>query len=156
MRPLILTCLIVALAGCGTTRRADAPDPYVMTRDDTCYTVDLFTSIEFVEPSSDVPAAWRGFAGRWGGGAWAGEWCHDLYVLDIRPDGEVMVVDTHAPLPQWGKQASAFRRTARIGPDNRLRMRYGNTEVEYWLENGKLLGHRNEGNGALRIAMVQR
>lgn len=156
MKRILLSFLVVTLAGCGASRRAERPDAYVMTRDDSCYTVDLFTAVNFVPPGNEVPSEWRGFAGRWGGGAWAGAWCHDLYVLEIMPDGLVKVVDTHAPLPEWGKPATAFRRTARIDSDNRLRMRYGNTVVEYWLEDGKLLGHRDEGNGALRIAMVQR
>jgi hypothetical protein len=154
---IILPCLVLALAACGSSRRAEqAADPYMLTRNDKCYTVDLFTQAPIVKPSAQVPESWRGFSGRWGGGAWAGQWCHDLYVLEIKPTGEVTVIDTHAPLPEWGKPATAFKRTARIDRDGRLRMEFGETRVEYWLQDGRLLGHKDEGQGQWRIAMVPR
>lgn len=158
MRSAILLCLALTVAACGSrTERAAPADPYRSTRNDSCYTVDLFSAAVVVPPAREVPTEWRGFSGRWGGGAWAGEWCHDLYVLEIRPDGTAIVVDTHAPLPAWGKAATAFRRTARIDPDGRLRMQYGNTRVEYWLdESGYLHGHRDEGQGQWTIAMTRR
>lgn len=159
MRPLLVLCLALTVAACGLrSERRGAVDPYQVTRNDSCYTVDLFSAAVVVPPSRDVPESWRGFSGRWGGGAWAGEWCHDLYVLEIRPDGTVIVVDTHAPLPSWGKAATAFRRTAQIDPDGRLRMQYGNTRVEYWIDpaSGYLKGHRDEGQGQWTIAMTRR
>ena len=155
--------LCLALAACSSSDRssstvatAAAVDPYMMTRDDSCYTVDLFTPARIKVPGREVPEEWRGFSGRWGGGAWEGEWCHDLYVLEIKPDGTVHVIDTHAPLPEWGKLATAFRRTGRIDDDGRLRLSYGHVDVEYWLQEGKLLGHRDEGRGLWEIAMVRR
>jgi hypothetical protein len=155
---LVMLCLALAVAACSSRTETTANvDPYGSTRNDRCYTVDLFSKAVVVPPSRDVPSEWRGFSGRWGGGAWAGEWCHDLYVLEIRPDGTATVVDTHAPLPEWGKAATAFRRTARIYPDGRLRMQYGNTRVEYWLEaDGVLHGQRDEGRGLWPIAMARR
>ena len=158
MHRLILCCLVLSLSACLGREEAAAPvDPYLSTRNDRCYTVDLFSKATVVPPSREVPTEWRGFSGRWGGGAWAGAWCHDLYVLEIKPDGTAVVVDTHAPLPEWGKPATAFKRLARIDPDGKLRMQYGNTRVEYWLEaDGVLHGHRDEGRGQWNIAMVRR
>ena len=151
-----LICAAAALAGCASAPEKTAQDPYLATRNDRCYTVDLFTPTPIRTPGREVPEDWRAFSGRWGGGAWAGEWCHDLYVVEIRPSGEVTVVDTHAPLPAWGKPATAFKRTAQIDRDGRLRMAFGNTRVEYWLEDGLLHGIRNEGQGDWPIAMTRR
>ena len=148
---------MLALSGCLAQTQSAAPvDPYIATRDDSCYTVDLFTPARIKVPGQDIPEAWRNFSGRWGGGAWEGEWCHDLYVLEIEPNGTVHVISAHAPLPAWGKQATAFRRTAQIDRDGRMRMRIGRTMVEYWLEDDRLHGHRDEGVGQWEIAMVRR
>jgi hypothetical protein len=148
-----LACLTAA---CATRETAQQPDPFLTTRDDSCYTVDLFSPAPVVAPGAEVPEKWRAFSGRWGGGAWEGEWCHDLHVLSIAPDGEVVLIETHAPHYAWGKPATAFRRKARIDSDGRLRMAYGRTEVEYWYEGGLLFGLRDEGAGAQRIALTRR
>lgn len=156
---LIPLLLVGMLSGClQTTRdaRGPEPDPYITALRDTCYTVDLFTEARIKVPGKDVPDDWRDFSGRWGGGAWEGEWCHDLYVLEIEPNGRVHVISAHAPLPAWGKVATAFRRTAQIDNDGRMRMQIGRTQVEYWLEDGRLHGHRDEGVGQWEIAMVRR
>jgi hypothetical protein len=154
---LLALCALSLLAACAAQKpKPPAADPFAVTRDDSCYTVDLFTKVSIRPPEPTLPADWRGFSGRWGGGKWAGEWCHDLYVVDIAADGRVTVIETHAPLEKWGKPATAFRRTARIGEDGRLRLAYGPVEVEYWLENGMLKGLRDEGAGLQRIAMVRR
>ncbi len=157
MRILAIGALCL-LAACGGSKRTLAPagDPFAATRDDSCYTVDLFTKVSIQPPRDGVPEQWRAFSGRWGGGKWAGEWCHDLYVVDIAANGRVTVIETHAPLAAWGRPATAFRRTAQIGPDGRLRLAYGRVAVEYWLENGLLKGLRDEGTGDMRIAMVRR
>jgi hypothetical protein len=156
-----MRCVVIGaaclLAACAPSKpKAPAVDPFAVTRDDSCYTVDLFTKVAIRAPSDKVPSDWRGYSGRWGGGKWAGVWCHDLYVVDIAPDGKVTVIETHAPLEAWGKPATAFRRTARIGQDGRLRLAYGDVAVEYWLENGLLKGLRDEGAGLQHIAMTRR
>lgn len=143
-------------AACASPERVATVDPFASTRDDSCYTVDLFSKATIVPPNGEVPQDWRGYSGRWGGGAWEGVWCHDLYVLDITPQGDVTVVETHAPYPNWGKLATAFRRTARIDDKGHLRMAYGHVKVEYWLENGMLYGTRNEGTGIQRVALTRR
>ncbi|TVQ57798.1 MAG: hypothetical protein EA355_03505 [Rhodobacteraceae bacterium] len=149
-----LACLAAACGG----RQAAAPQPsaFMATRDDSCYTVDLFSPAPVIAPGAEVPDNWRAFSGRWGGGAWDGEWCHDLHILSIDPSGEVVLIETHAPHDAWGKPATAFRRKARIDRDGRLRMAYGRTEIAYWYENGLLFGVREEGGGERRIALARR
>ena len=111
MRAILImafAALGVALAGCAPKRVATGPKPYDRTVDAGCYTVDLFTPSNVTTPTSDVPAEWHGYLGKWGGGAWEGKWCHDLYVLSISPDGKVDVISAHAPFPEWGREATAF------------------------------------------------
>jgi hypothetical protein len=151
---LIGVVAVGALAGC----MSSAPPPrtdvaFEETRDASCYTVDLFTKPRFVKPGDNVPRNWRDFAGVWGGGAWDGQWCHDLYILEVQPDGLVRLIETHAPYEPWGKRATAFQRTGRIGEDGRLRLRYGRTVSEYWVENGTLFGRQDEAGDIRRIAL---
>lgn len=149
-----LACLA---AGCGARQAAaPQPSPFLATRDDSCYTVDLFSPAPVIAPGAEVPESWRAFSGRWGGGAWNGEWCHDLHILSIAPDGAVVLIETHAPHEGWGRPATAFRRRAQIDSDGRLRMAYGRTQVSYWQENGVLYGLRNGDFGEKRIALTRR
>ena len=143
----------LALAACAPKRAANAPDPYDRTVDAECYTVDLFTPAQVSKPSNDVPAEWHAYLGKWGGGAWEGQWCHDLYVLSISPDGQVDIISAHAPLEAWGKEATAFRRQGRITEDGKLRILYRNIELEYRLQGGKLYGDRKEGDTRMRIKL---
>ena len=156
MKKLILLAVAGLVAACGAPKQVAKVDPYAVTRDDSCYTVDLFTKVEIARPEASVPKNWQAFSGRWGGGKWAGEWCHDLYVLDIAADGQVHLVETYAPYEPWGKRATAFRRVAQIGEDGRLRLNYGRVKLVYWVENGVMYGARDEGLGAQPIAMVRR
>ena len=152
---VMIVAVALAAASCGWTEERERPRPtgFPDTVDASCYTVDLFTEPNWVRPDGAVPEEWRGFAGQWGGAAWAGEWCHDLYVLEVQPDGLVRLIETHAPYAAWGKPATAFRRTARIGPDGRMRLAYGQVRIEYWLEDGRLLGVREEAGERQRIMM---
>lgn len=145
---------VAALAACAPKQTKRGPTPFDKTVVADCYTVDLFTEAPISEPT-DVPDEWKGYSGVWGAAAWDGKWCHDLHVLDIAANGEVEVMELHAPFEQWGKQATAFRRKAFIGKDGRLRLRYGGIDIEYWLENGRLHGLRKEGGGELRIALTR-
>lgn len=157
MRRAVLAGLLASLSAACAGNVAEQPSPARVAHEATvrpdCYTVDLFKPEELVTPVEAVPAAWTGYVGRWGDAAWDGEWCHDLYVLEVRPDGRVSVIETHAPYPEWGKPVTAYRRTAKIGEDGRLRLDYGSTRVEYWLEDGKLYGLRREGGVRRRIAL---
>jgi hypothetical protein len=157
VRALISLVAAAGLAGCGGGGPIERiQTAFEETRDPACYTVDLFTKPRFVTPGSDVPADMRAFAGVWGEGAWNGEWCHDLYVLEIKPDGAVKLIETHAPHAPWGKRATAFQRTARIDRDGRLRLRYGRVRTEYWVEDGTLYGVQDEAGDIRRIAMTRR
>lgn len=142
------------LAGCAPKQKPRGPTPFDLTVVEDCYTVDLFTTVEVEEPG-EVPDDWKGYSGRWGGAAWDGKWCHDLFVLSIASNGEVEVMELHAPYEQWGKQATAFRRKGFITDDGRLHLRYSGVDIEYWLENGRLHGLRREGEGELRIALTR-
>lgn len=158
MRVKLILALVVTgalVAACAPSRKAANVNPYDKTVDAGCYTVDLFTPTNVTQPTSDVPVEWHGFLGKWGGGAWEGKWCHDLYVLSIEPDGKVDVISAHAPFPEWGREATAFRRQGYITKEGALRLLYKNVIVEYRLENGRLLGIRKEGPGRMRIKLAQ-
>lgn len=156
MRHWAWLAVAAVAAGCANGSKTPEVDPFALTRDNACYTVDIFDKISLRAPGADVPSKWRGFSGRWGGGAWNGKWCHDLYVLDIASSGAATVIETHAPLPEWGKPASAFRRTAHIDKDGRLRMNFGRVKVEYWLDGETLYGKRDEGTGEMIVALSRR
>lgn len=149
---------VLMVAGCSffEKKKPTGPTPFDKTMVDDCYTVDLFSVAEIEKPGKDVPDEWQGFFGKWGSAAWDGKWCHDLYVMNITPEGSVDVMDLHAPYEPWGKPATAFRRKGWISKDGHLFVAYGDVKAEYWLENGRLYGLRRQGSGALRIAMQPR
>lgn len=155
LRAAACALVVGALAACEPKPVAKGPTPYDRTVKSDCYTVDLFTVATIEDPAEAVPSEWRGYSGVWGKAAWEGEWCHDLHVLKIADNGDVEVLELHAPLEKWGKQATAFRRKGRITDDGRLRLSYSGVNIEYWLQNGKLYGLRREGGGEMRIAMTQ-
>lgn len=147
----------LALAACSSgEKKAAGPTPYDRTVVEDCYTVDLFTVAPIEQPEEDVPAEWAAFSGKWGSAAWDGKWCHDLHVLNIASNGDVEVMDMHAPYEPWRKPATAFRRKGRISKDGRLRVSHSGVIKEYWVKDGRLYGLRKEGNGQLRISMLPR
>lgn len=153
LRRAALLCGCVALAACAPPTRKSGPTPYDLTVVPDCYTVELFTVAKIKEPGDDVPSDWRAYSGTWGKAGWEGKWCHDLHVLEISPDGEVVVMELHAPYDPWGRPATAFKRFGRITEDGRLRVSYSGVNVEYWIQNGRLYGLRKEGGGEMRIAL---
>jgi len=158
MRRLAMTAALIAAlaaAACAPKRQAAGPTAFDKTVRADCTTVTLFTPAPISTPGADVPAEWRAFSGVWGQAGWEGKWCHDLHVMNISADGAVEVMELHAPYAEWGREATAFRRMGRIGSDGRLRLRYKDVVVEYWVENGKLYGVRRQGNAGLRIALSQ-
>lgn len=155
-RLALILAPLALLAACAGGEKQAKVDPYAKTRDPACYTVDIFDKITFHSPGKDVPEDWRGFAGRWGGGKWNGKWCHDLYVLDVASSGAATVIETHAPLPEWGKPASAFKRKGVIDKDGRLHLQFGKTKVTYWIEGDTLYGMRDEGLGEMIVALSRR
>ena len=154
-----LVIALMMVSGCQKPpppKKISSASIYDQTEDPDCYTVDLFSANDLVAPVETLPPEWALFAGRWGGGAWGGVWCHDLHVLEVRPDGSVLLIEAHAPYEPWGKRATAFKRTGRIGEDGHLRILYGKVEAEYWIQNGRMLGSRNEGAGPMIVALRKR
>jgi hypothetical protein len=152
-RAIAAAALAGLLAGCAAA--PEGPEPARVAHEQTirpeCYTVDLFTPAPIETAGEEVPERYAAYLGRWGGGAWDGEWCHDLHVLKVSEDGRATVVETHAPYAPWGKVATAYRRNGRIGEDGRLRLNYGPTRVEYWVEDGALYGVRRESGDRERL-----
>ncbi|MEM7270379.1 MAG: hypothetical protein AAF401_14160 [Pseudomonadota bacterium] len=152
LKYVVLAALAAALAACAPPPKRTATT-YDSTVKRDCYTVDLFTEAVVEPPAEDVPAEWKGFSGVWGGGAWEGKWCHDLYVLSIDANGQVTVIETHGPFEDWGREATAFRRQGYITDKGRLRLIYSNVSVEYELAGDKLHGRRKEGAGEMLIKL---
>ncbi len=164
-RIAILT-LAVAVAGCsggaagkkeyadggtvGLTPSQASKSPLIQP---DCYTVDPYVPPRIAKPRKDVPDPWRQFSGKWGGGAWDGRVCHDLYVLQVEPSGTVVMFDAHGP--GFNADATAFTRKGVIGSDGRLRVRKGNAQVEYWIEDGRMYGLRRRGRAENRIIMTR-
>lgn len=160
MRRVLLLAACMALSGClGTEKQAKVtpkPQPtQVYTKD--CYTVDLFTEVKVEEPPENVPERYTRFLGKWGGGAWNDVWCHDLLVSRVYPDGQVELVDMHAPYEPWNQPATAYRRVGWIDGDGRLHFNYGKQKATYQIVDGKLVGTRNgTGLGTLRVTLHRR
>lgn len=160
MRKLMLLAACMALAGClGAQRQArvePTPEPEpVYTKD--CYTVDLFTEVKVEKPPSDLPERYTRFLGKWGGGAWKDVWCHDLLVSRVYADGQVELVDMHAPYEPWHQPATAFRRVGWIDGEGRLHFAQGAEKAVYEIRDGKLVGTRSfKGLGTLRVELIRR
>jgi hypothetical protein len=119
-----------------------------------CYTVDPFQKLKIAKAPKGLPDQMRAFLGAWGGGAWDGAVCHDLYVLKVEPSGAAVMFDAHGP--GYTNDATAFTRRGQIGDDGRLRVRKGKAQVEYWVENGQLHGLRRLGTREARIILTPR
>lgn len=169
IRVLAAAAACLALAACQTTggsssdsaalARAGAaktPPPAELARleEPGCYTVDLFDKPRFTEPGPEVPESHARYVGKWDGGKWNGDWCHDLFVLSVSADGEVVLLDMHAPWYEGEAPATVFRRTGRITPDGRLEFRYGSVVREYAFIGDKLMASRTGGrHGDMRAVL---
>lgn len=156
MRLLSLAAVCLLAAGCATdeveTVEYTAPPPE-LTRAD-CYTVVLFDDPPVVKPAEAVPPEHRAYLGSWTNGAWNGQWCTELYVTQVNPDRSVELYEMHAPYEEWGQPASAYRRTARIDEEGKLRFRYGTESVSYELVDGRLHATRQGKFGTLDAVLV--
>lgn len=155
MRVITIAAVGLVLAGCAKDEpieTAEAPPPE-LTRAD-CYTVVLFDDPPVVQPDEAVPAEHQQFLGSWTRGAWDGKWCTELFVTEVQPGGKVELYEMHAPYPDWGQPASAFKRTARIDDNGDLRFRYGTESVRYRLVEGTLHAERTGRFGALEAVLV--
>lgn len=119
-----------------------------------CYTVDPYQKLKIAKPPKGLPDTMRAFLGAWGGGAWDGAVCHDLYVLKVESSGAAVMFDAHGP--GYTNDATAFTRRGQIGDDGRLRVRKGKAQVEYWVENGQLHGLRRIGTREAHIILTPR
>lgn len=139
------------LAGACSFGPKEAPPP---ARSGPCYTVDLFDKYRIKKPGAGVNAEMAALLGEWGNGAWDGEWCHDLYVLEVRKDGVAKVIETFGPSQNWGRRAAAFRRTGSVSRDGVLTLTAGNVVSKYRVRNGQLHGERREGRQAKPFRIV--
>ncbi|HUF86462.1 MAG TPA: hypothetical protein VMM59_03690 [Thermohalobaculum sp.] len=125
--------------------------------DRNCYTVDLFTDVEVEAPPEGLPERYTQYLGQWGNGAWNDVWCHDLLVHRVYPDGQVALVDMHAPYKPWNQPATAFRRVGWIDDAGKLHFNYGPEKATYEIVGDTMKGSRNvRGVGTLHIELTRR
>ncbi len=119
-----------------------------------CYTVDLFKEV-VVEADPSLPEAYARYVGFWAGGNWNGDWCHDMIVTKVLPDGTAFLVDMHGPHETYGI-ASIFKRKARIHEDGSLRFAHDLDRRRYDFVDGKLYGVRESTERKLEVVLAQK
>ena len=149
---VLLGGLALGLAACGGGEKKPKLEANLLQPD--CYTVDPYQPIRIATPSAEVPENMKAFLGAWGGGAWDGSVCHDLWVMEVGSDGKVLMFDAHGP--GFFPDATAFTRKGVIAKDGRLHVRKGSAQVEYWIEDGRMYGERKVGKRVQRIIMARR
>jgi len=162
-RVLAAACACLSLAACAGNPASDArssaaktPPAAEMARLEQpgCYTVDLFDPPRFTEPGPDVPETHARYVGVWGGGMWGGEWCHEMVITKVTADGQVELLDMHAPWYDEGAPATVFKRRGRIHEDGSLRFTYGSVQRIYQFVGDKLMAQRNGGKyGSLQAVL---
>lgn len=151
-RILALLAASLVLAACGASEKPKAPEVSLIQPD--CYTVDPFRPIKIKRPVNGAPSSHAALLGAWGGGAWDGVVCHDLWVMEVDAAGKALLFDAHGP--GFHPDATAFTRRGEIGSDGRLRVRQGAASVEYWVENGQLHGLRRIGERVQRVILTRK
>ena len=123
-----------------------------------CYTVDLFDPYRLQFPTKGVPRENSRFIGAWKDAAWNGEWCHDLYITEVRPDGTVTLLDAYGPSTKQNREATVFKRQAVIKDGELVFTSIGGASVTYRLsKNGEyLIGRRVDALGKYNITMARR
>ena len=156
MQRLLMVLMALAIAGCVPMKaKKPAGDPHAKNLVPGCYTVDLFDPYVLQYPSDSVPAANREFLGVWRQGAWGGDWCHDLYVTAVYPDGTVDVLDLYGPKRDSGIEATVFKRRGFI-EDGALKLSsIGYATVTYRREGKYLLGSRDGIHGEYSATMIR-
>lgn len=159
---LALGAIAMLVAGCELVKPAPPPpapqlvgDPHKAKLIMGCYTIDLFDPYRINYPPPGVSAQQAGFLGVWKNAAWNGDWCHDLYVIDIGSDGAVTVIDAYGPFVAAGVEAFVFQRTGRIEDGVLSFTSVGNAQVSYRLskDGNYLLGERVDAGGQREITM---
>lgn len=155
---LVLLTGALALAGC-ESKAPEKPEAaaYDHSRDLSvgCYTVDLFDPYRLKYPANGVPREHSRFIGVWKDAAWNGEWCHDLYITEVRPDGTVTLLDAHGPYKPQNHEATVFKRQARISNGTLTFTSVGGGSVSYRLsaDGGYLIGRRKDFAGEYAATM---
>ena len=143
----------VAVADPAATRTIAVPAPPEDLGDDACYSVDLFDRVEIDPPPPGTPPGHARFLGFWGDGAWNGEWCHEMVVTRVTPEGRVDLIDMQAPSEKYDARATAFRRTGRIDEAGVLTLAHGPVERRYVLRDGTLHALREGPRGRLAAVL---
>ena len=161
-RLLAIAGIAMTLSACNLLAPTKKPPPVKANLADRlkvgCYTVDLFDPYRLKYPKAGVPREHSRFIGAWKDAAWNGEWCHDLYITDVRADGTVTLLDAHGPNRKQGREATVFKRTAKISNGVLTFQSVGGATVTYRLsEDGSfLLGKRSDISGKYDITMARR
>lgn len=156
MQRLLMVLLALVISGCvPMNAKKTAGDPHAKNLSPGCYTVDLFDPYRLEYPAEGVSAEAREFLGVWRQGAWGGDWCHDLYVTAVYPDGTVDVLDLYGPKRDVGIEATVFKRKGRI-EDGALKLNsIGFATVSYRREGKYLLGFRDGIHGDFNATMIR-
>jgi len=157
MLRLMNVAAVLAVAGC-VTPNAPPVSGKLNHADNLipgCYTVDLFDPYRIEYPAANVPREMSNFLGVWKNAGWNGNWCHDLYITEVRADGTVTLLDAYGPNKGQGLEATVFKRTARIENGVLKFKSIGYAPVSYELAEGGhyLLGNRTDAAGRYKITM---
>ena len=156
---LLILLLALGIAACNPlkNKQAQGPDPerHAKNLRPGCYTVDLFDPYKIEYPDATVPGDVRQFLGVWRQGGWDGEWCHDLYVTAVYPDGTAVVLDLHGPYTKYGVEATVFKRKGKIKDGVLTLNSIGYASVTYRREGDYLLGYREGVHGKLNATLIR-
>ena len=156
MQRLLMVVLALAIAGCVPMKaKKQVGDPHAKNLSPGCYTVDLFDPYVLQYPEETVSAEAREFLGVWRQGAWGGDWCHDLYVTAVYPDGTVDVLDLYGPKRDSGVEATVFKRRGFIENGTLKLNSVGFAKVTYRREGRYLLGFRDGVHGEFNATMIR-
>lgn len=149
MRKLLWVALAATLGACMPAAKKQSvtsagPD---LTSDLSigCYTVDLFDPYSIQYPTAGVPVEHAKFLGVWQDGAWDKEnWCHDLYITEIRADGTVSLMEAYGPNEKRSTSGILFKRQGKIEDGVLSFVGAGQARLRYRLVGSFLVGERQD------------
>ena len=160
---LVLLAGVLTLGGCEFLGLKEKKKPEVKkTHADNlsvgCYTVDLFDPYRLEFPNAGVDPTHSKFIGVWKDAAWNGEWCHDLYITEVLPDGTVTLLDAYGPYLKQKREATVFKRRASLKDGVLSFTSIGGAAVSYKLsdDGAYLIGRRVDVLGEYAITMARR